>query len=267
MLDTEGRLVGINTFILSGSGGSMGISFAVPVNMARDVMDRITKEGRVVRGYLGVFVQPVTDELAKMFNLPDESGALVGGVAAGSPAAHAGLKEGDLIIAFDGKKVSDSRHLRLIVAQTRPNTKVTLDALRENKKLTPTLTLGELPPRQAAAAAPISRGSHPAVPRGDSLSLEGVDVTDLDSRLRQQFSIPAEVTGALVMNVDAGTPAHEAGLRPGDVVLEINRQKVRNSRDAIELTRKIKDRALLRVWSKGGNRFVVIETPKKEKSG
>jgi len=110
LIDTEGRLVGINTFILSGSGGSMGIGFAVPVNMARYVMDRINQDGKVVRGYLGVYVQPVTAELAKAFNLADQSGALLGGVSPGTLAARAGLKEGDVITRFDGKKLADSRH-------------------------------------------------------------------------------------------------------------------------------------------------------------
>jgi len=263
LVDTEGRLVGINTFILSGSGGSMGIGFAVPINIGRYVMDRINKEGRVVRGYLGVYVQPVTAELRKAFNLQEQTGALVGGVPPGTPAARAELKEGDVITEFNGKKVTDSRHLRLMVAQTRPKTKVDLKFLRDDKEMTSTVTLGELTPDQAAAApGPRSRGG--AVPKGDSLSLDGVDVSDLDSRIRQQLSIPPDLAGALVISVESGTSAYEAGLRPGDVILEINRQKVRNAREAIQLSRNIKDRALLRVWSKTGSRFVVVEAGKKQ---
>jgi len=262
LLDTEGRLVGINTFILSGSGGSMGIGFAVPINMARYVMERINQEGRVVRGYLGVYVQPVTRELAKAFNLADQSGALLGGVSPGTPAGRAGLKEGDVIVEFNGKKVADSRHLRLMVAETRPNTKANVKLLREGKEVVTSVTIGELPPEHAAAPGPRGRG---ATPKGDALSLEGVEVGDLDGRIRQQFGIPSDVVGALVMNVDPGTPAFDAGLRPGDVILEMNRQKVHNAREAIQLSRKIKDRALLRVWSKSGSRFLVFETGRKPK--
>src|SRR6185369_1436144 len=211
LVDTEGRLVGINTFILSGSGGSMGIGFAVPINMARYVMERINQEGRVVRGYLGVYVQPVTRELAKAFNLADQSGALLGGVSPGTPAGRAGLKEGDVIVEFNGKKVADSRHLRLMVAETRPNTKANVKLLREGKEVVTSVTIGELPPEHAAAPGPRGRG---ATPKGDALSLEGVEVGDLDGRIRQQFGIPSDVVGALVMNVDPGTPAFDAGLRP-----------------------------------------------------
>jgi serine protease Do len=261
LVDTEGRLVGINTFILSGSGGSMGIGFAVPINMARYVMDRINHDGRVARGYLGVYVQPVTAELAKAFNLSDQSGALLGGVSPGTPAARAGLKEGDVITHFDGKKLTDSRHLRLMVAQTRPNTEASVKYLREGKEMTTTATLGELTPEQAVAPA-MKRGSTNA--KGEPLSLEGVEVGDLDARSRQQFGIPAEIEGALVLGVASGTSAYEAGLRSGDIILEMNHHKIRNARDAIEVSNKVKDRALMRIWSKTGSRFLVVAGGKKK---
>jgi len=261
LIDTEGRLVGINTFILSGSGGSMGIGFAVPINMARYVMDRINQDGKVVRGYLGVYVQPVTAELARAFNLADQSGALLGGVSPGTPADRAGLRAYDVITHFDGKKLTDSRHLRLMVAQTRPNTTVSVQYLREGKEMTTNVTLGELTPEQAAAPGP-KRGS--TTVKGNALALEGVEVADLDSRLRLQFGIPSETEGALVVNVAPGTSAYEAGLRAGDIILEINHQKVRNARDAVELSSKVKDRALMRIWSKNGSRFLVVAGGKKK---
>ncbi len=135
LVDAEGRLVGLNTAILSRSGGSQGVGFAVPANLARFVMDRIVKDGKVVRGQLGVWIQPVTPELAKEFNLPaDQSGALISQVLPKSPAEEAGLKEGDVVIEFNGKKVTDSRQLRLMVAQCPPKTKVTLRVLRDGKE-------------------------------------------------------------------------------------------------------------------------------------
>src|SRR4051794_15128692 len=156
LVDVEGRLVGVNTAIMSGTGGNMGIGFAVPINMARTVMDRIIKDGRVVRGYLGVGIQPVTPEIADIFKLPNQSGALVSDVMPNSPAAEAGIQDGDVIVEINGKKVSDSRNLRLMVSQTPPNSKINLKLLRDDKsknKLTElrvTATLGELPKEQLA---------------------------------------------------------------------------------------------------------------------
>src|SRR5207245_1515944 len=145
LADAEGRLVGINTAILSHSGGNQGIGFAVPINLARYVMERIVTDGKVSRGYLGVMIQPLTPELAKEFKLPENTGALVGEVTPKSPAAQAGLKEGDVIIEFNGKKVSDSRHLHFMAAQVSPGTHVTLKTIRDGEEQTFTLKLGELP--------------------------------------------------------------------------------------------------------------------------
>ena len=145
LVDIDGRLVGINTAILSRTGGNQGIGFAVPVNLARYVMERIVSEGKVRRGYLGVKVQALTPELAKQLNLSGQTGALVGEVTPNSPAEKAGLKPGDVVIEFDGKAVSDSRHLRLMVAEKAPGSKVSVKVLRDGKQQTFTVELGELP--------------------------------------------------------------------------------------------------------------------------
>jgi serine protease Do len=145
LVDIDGRLVGINTAILSRTGGNQGIGFAVPVNLARYVMERIILEGKVRRGYLGVKVQALTSELAKQLNLSGQTGALVGEVTPNSPAEKAGLKPGDVVIEFDGKAVSDSRHLRLMVAEKAPGSKVSVKVVRDGKQQTFTVELGELP--------------------------------------------------------------------------------------------------------------------------
>jgi serine protease Do len=145
LVDIDGRMVGINTAILSRTGGNQGIGFAVPVNLARYVMERIILEGKVRRGYLGVKVQALTPELAKQLNLSGQTGALVGEVTPNSPAEKAGLKPGDVVIEFDGKAVSDSRHLRLMVAEKAPGSKVSVKVLRDGKQHTFTVELGELP--------------------------------------------------------------------------------------------------------------------------
>ncbi len=267
LVDAEGRLVGINTAIISRSGGSMGIGFAVPVNMARRVMDSIIQSGKVTRGYLGVFIQDVTPQLAKQFKLKDRSGALVGGVPKETPAAKAGLQPGDVITEYNGRKIPDSRQLRLWVSQTPPNTKATFKVMREGKERTVNTTLGELPTEMAGG--PTSKGSSPAKPKSDAL--DGVEVTDLDQRTRRQMDIPPDVQGALVTAVDPNSTAATAGLKQGDMIVEINREKVANSQEAIELSDKIQsdEQILLRVWSGGrtggGTRYLVVEPEKSPK--
>jgi serine protease Do len=263
LVDAEGRLVGINTAILSGSGGNQGIGFAVPVNLIRSVMNQLVSEGKVSRGFLGVVIQPVTSDLAAAFNLPNSEGALISEVTPKSPAEEAGLKEGDVIIEYDGKKVTDSRNLRLMAAQTVPGTKVTLKALRDGKEKTFTVELAELPTEGLARAGrPGQPGGRRSRDEGDALS--GVEVTDLQPNLRRQFNVPGQVQGAAIVNVDPNSPAAAAGLQPGDVIVEINRDPVATADDAIEQSQNIKgDRTLLRVWSRGATRYVVLEAEKK----
>ncbi len=257
LVDARGRLIGINTAILSRSGGSQGVGFAVPINLARSVMEQIISGGKVTRGYLGVMLQPLTPELAKEFKVSDhQNAALVGEVTANSPAADAGLKEGDVIVEFNGKQFNDVRQLRLIAAQTTPGTKVPVKVIRDGKEKTVTVKLGELPVKTLA------KGGRPGETPGTKRDLlEGVEVTDLDPRTRQQFNIPENVRGALVIAVDPSAPAAEAGLREGDVILEVNRKPVTKADDAIELSRgPAGDRVLLRVWSQGGAHYVAVDS-------
>jgi len=274
LVDAEGRLVGINTAIFSRSGGNVGVGFAVPINMARYVMDRITTEGKVTRGFLGINIQPLTPALAKEFNLPDESsGVLVGGASPDSAAEKAGLKDGDVILEFNGKKVTDPRSLQLLVAQTAPGTKVTLRILRSEAGDKPaeksvTATLQELP---REALSPTGRGGPGEHRQSDKDALDGVEVTDLDARTRRSLDIPTNIRGALVVNVDQDSSSAEAGLRAGDIILEMNRQPVRNADEAVALSEKVKgDRVLLRVWSQGGGgglggtHYVVVNNSKRK---
>ena len=256
LVDAEGRLIGINTAILSQSGGSQGVGFAVPISLARYVMEQIVSGGKVTRGYLGIMLQPLTPELAKEFKVPDENGALGGDVTPNSPAAEAGIKEGDVIVEFNGRKITDARQLRLMAAQAAPGTKATVEVIRDGKEKTFNVKLGELPVKT------LSKGGG-AVPGGKSDLLEGVEVTDLDPRSRQQFNIPESVRGALVTDVDPISAAATAGLQPGDVIVEINRKPVTKADEAIELSQgSVGDRVLLRVWSKGGSRYVLVDSSK-----
>jgi serine protease Do len=267
LVDAEGRLIGINQSIATPSGANAGIGFAVPINLARSVLERLIADGKIVRGYLGVSLQPLTPELAESFKLSDSTGALVNGVQSDTPAAKAGMEDGDVIIEFNGKKVSDSAHLRLMVSQTPPKTTVTFKVLRDGKEKEFRVTLAELP--DDLAGGPGSKSSDDPADSGVD-ALDGVEVTDLDNRSRRQFDIPQRVRGALVTKVDPDSNAAEAGLRPGQVIVEINRQPVRSADDAVDLTKNVQSgRLLLRVYSQtggtGGTHFVTVEVGKKKK--
>jgi serine protease Do len=249
--------VGINTAILSRSGGNQGVGFAVPVNLARSVMQQLIERGKVTRGYLGVMIQPVTPDLAKEFKLAANSGALVGDVTKDSPAERAVLKEGDVVVQFNGKKVTDSRHLRLMVSQTAPDTTVELKVLRDGKEQSFSVKLGELPSEGLTKADGRSGGLRRS--RGAD-ALDGVTVDDVNARTREQFNIPSGVRGAVVTDVDGSSPAAAAGLRQGDVIQEINRQRVTSADEAVKRSEEVKgDRVLLRVWSGGGSHYLVVE--------
>jgi serine protease Do len=257
LVDADGRLIGINTAIISRSGGNQGIGFAVPANLARSVMESLIKDGRVVRGFLGVNIQDMTPTLAKEFGLDETQGALVGGVTPKSPAEKAGLKSGDVIVAFDGKTVRDGRHLKLQVAQTRPGATVPVKVIRDGKEKTLDLTVKELPGSEVASK------SRDANSDESSDALNGVAVSDIDAAARQQFKLAEDVKGAIITDVKRDSASYEAGLRPGDVIQEINRKPVKNAEDAVKLTENAKDRTLVRVWSKGGSRYIVVD----EKAG
>jgi serine protease Do len=267
LVDAEGRLVGINAWIISDSGGSQGLGFAVPINMARYAMERLISDGKVTRGYLGLALQPdMTPELAKQFNLPNMNGALVADVVPDSPAGKAGFKEGDFVTEFNGQKVKDMRQLRLLVSQTAPGRKVTLRILRDGKEKTLTATLGEMPKERLARSGQMQPGE-----QGQSKTdaLEGVEVTDLDAQARREADIPGNVRGALVTKVDEDSNAAEAGVRAGDVIIEINRQPVRNADEAVAMSEKVKgDRILLRVWrggeGRGGMLFLTVDNNKRK---
>src|SRR5687767_1869033 len=261
LVDAEGRLLGINTAIISRSGGNQGIGFAIPVNLARSVMESLIKDGRVVRGFMGVNIQDVNPALAQEFDLKSNDGALVADVTVGSPAEKAGIKAGDIITKFNGKPVRDSRQLKLQVAQASPNAKVPIEVLRDGSTKTLTVQLKEFP---RSGLASTSRRSNDSGGAEAEETLKGVTVGNVDAHARQQFDIPSEIKGALVIGIDESSTAYEAGLREGDVILEMNRKPVTSAEDAVELSAKNdrKGSVLLRVFSRGGTRYVVVKEDK-----
>jgi serine protease Do len=251
LVDMQGRLIGLNTAILTRSGGFQGIGFAIPANLARHVVDSLVKSGKVVRGYLGVTIQDISPDLADQFQLKSNSGAVVADVKTDGPAAGAGLKSGDVILDFQGKPLKDSRQLKFAVAATEPGQKVKLGYLREGKTETATVTIGEVPGEKQTVAASTN---------SDTGVLDGVEVADLDAGARSEFEVPPRVHGAVVSNVDPSSAAAEAGLAPGDVIEEINRQPVRTADDAVKLTERAGNRkTLLKLWSHGSTHFLVVD--------
>jgi serine protease Do len=252
LVDATGRLIGINTAIMSRSGGNQGIGFAVPMNLARNVMENLVEHGRVIRGFLGVNIQNVNQDLADAFKLDEPKGALVAGVNDGSPADAAGIKDGDVIVEFNGSEIRDSQHLKNVVGQTAPGREVRVTVMRDGIMEKLTATLEEIPGENLAGATNVNPDSKER--------LAGVGVTDIDPDARKQLDLPRNVEGVLVTEVTPGSPAAKAGLRRGDVILEIDRKKVASTKDAIELSDRVEgDQILLRIWSQGASRFLVVD--------
>jgi serine protease Do len=260
LVDVQGRLVGVNTAILSRSGGSQGIGFAIPSNLARNVMEQLVKGGKVVRGYLGVSLQDLTPELVDAFKLKTREGALVSDVVPGSPAAKAGVKSGDVLTDFNGKKILDGRHLKLTVANVAPNTETPLVVLRDGKSVELKVKIGENTGKHPHGSADNDDSDKKSSNDNDTGTLNGVGVGDLDPQVRREFDIPAKVQGAIVTDVDPTSAGATAGLQPGDVILEINHHPVRSADDAVKLTEKTETKkTLLKIWSQRGIRYVIVD--------
>jgi serine protease Do len=254
LLDQSGRLIGINTAILTGGRGFQGIGFAVPIDMARQVMEQVVQHGRVIRGFMGVSIQDVTPAVARSFGLDRTAGALVGDVTDGSPAARAGLRRGDVITEVNGEPVPDSRSLRLRVAAISPGTQVRLTVLRDGTPQQVTVTLGELPTEEVEFPQP------PEEPDAGPAVL-GLQVAELTAPLRRQLNIPPNVQGAVVARTQPGSPAAMAGLQRGDLIVEVNRRPVNNAaqvRQAIQAT-PAAEPVLLLIFRDGVTRYAAIE--------
>ncbi|MEJ2656540.1 MAG: DegQ family serine endoprotease [Desulfobacterales bacterium] len=215
LLNTDGEVIGINTAIFSQSGGSVGIGFAMPINMAKDLLPQL-KKGKVIRGWIGVTIQKVTPELKDMFDLPDEKGALVSDVALGSPADESGIKRGDVIVGFDGKPIKESRELPYIVASTPVGKTVPVEVIRNSEKKSLQLKVSELKTAEE---------EFQQMPKGEAGL--GLTLQEITPELAQQYDL-AETSGLIVVNVENNSPAADADLRSGDIILEIDRMPVKS---------------------------------------
>jgi serine protease Do len=260
LVDIKGELLGINTAIFSRSGGNQGVGFAIPANLARDVMQSLREKGRVVRGYIGASVQPLTPELAEAMKLKAQpTGALVGEVAPKSPSEKAGIRTGDVITAVNGKKVSDARELRLMIGSMAPGTKVQIEVNREGQKKMFGVELAEMP-AGATEEGPEASPEESAQPEKTTV-FGGVAVADITDDIRTALNLPKDVQGAVIAEIDADSPAGKAGLREGDVIQEVNKQPVKNAKDLVVISKKLKanEKILLRVYSQGRSGYVALE--------
>jgi len=261
LVNARGELIGINTFIISNSGSFAGAGFAIPSQIVRASAEAIMKNGSVHHGYLGISMNDVTPENAGFFNLPDASGALVSQVTPDSPASRAGLKSGDVLRELNGQKIVGSSALQVAVSQIAPGSAISLGILRDGKPEILKVTVGEF-----HAGSDVAENSPADAPQGARF---GLAIDELTPQVREQFNIPEQVSGALVSGVRPGSPAEEAGIAPGDVILEVNRHP---AADLEKLSREIhslpagKD-ILLLVWSKGGASYRVLHPEQKPDSG
>lgn len=255
LVDIQGRLVGINTSIVSRSGGNEGIGFAVPSNLARSIMESILKNGRVVRGFLGIGLQDIDENLAEQLKHSGTDGALVTEVQPKSPAEKAGIRTRDIVTEVEGRKIVSERGLRLFVASMNPGAKVAVKVSRDGQEKSFTVELAEKPPRELA------RADKPATPDPDPDVLDGVTVADLDAQARKEFAVPEGTKGALVTRLEADSPSAEFGIKVGDVILEVARQPVADAAEAVKMSEKVKKdkKVLLLVSTRGNNRFVTVE--------
>jgi serine protease Do len=259
LINLDGQAIGINTAIASESGGYMGIGFAIPINMAKAIAEQLRKTGKVVRGYLGLYGQDITQDMANLLSLPKPQGVLVAQVEQGSPAAKAGVKEGDVILEMNGKAIESYDTFRNQVAMMKPGEELKLSVSREGKTMPLTVTLGERPTeRQAKGKQP------PQQSQEESQQKLGVQVTDLTPDIAQELGYQ-NVQGVVVARVLAGSPADNAGLQAGDLILRVDKQTVANTNQFVQAMKAAagKGKVLLLVKRGEVSQFAVIDLGQK----
>ena len=252
LVNDRGELIGINTAIIAhGSEGNQGIGFAIPANMARNVMQQIVEHGKVTRAYLGIVPQDVTPDIAKEFGEKEARGALVADVSAGSPAQKSGLERGDIILDVNGKPVADSNALRMTISMMAPDSDAKLKVFRNGSEREIAVKLSAMPTEQASKSEDKSDGTA-------NSALSGVSVENLDAQSANELGLSPNTKGVVVTNVDPSSEAAEAGLRRGDVIQEVNRQPVKNTSDFERAMHSSKDKALLLVDRNGSTMYLVV---------
>jgi serine protease Do len=261
LVNAHGELVGINTFIISGSGSFAGAGFAIPSQIVRASVDQLIKDGTVHHGYLGIGMNDVTPDKAGFFDLPDATGAIVSQVTQDSPASRAGLESGDVLREIDGRKIVNASALQVAVSEMAPGNTISLGVLRNGKPETIKVTVGEYHGNnEVADNAGAGSEQHAKL---------GIGVGELTQDVREQLNIPERIKGAAIESVRPGSPADDAGLAPGDVILEVNRHPVQDPDSFVSQVHSVpagKD-ILLLVWSRGGQSYLVVHPAQNSENG
>ncbi len=249
LFNMKGEVVGVNTMIYTPSGGNVGIGFAIPINLAKNIVSQLKDKGRVIRGWLGVVVQTVTPELAKSFGLEEGKGALIADIEKDGPADKGGIQSGDIIIKFDGKTVKEMSDLPLMVAETPVGKKVNVVVLRNGKEKNITVKIGELEEKQVA------------VTEEKEKEKMGLTVRQLTPELANMYGI-SEQQGVIITQVAPGSPADEAGLRQGDVIKEVNRTAIKTINDYLKAIEEKKGENILLLLKRGRTSLWVVVKPR-----
>jgi serine protease Do len=261
LFNLDGEVIGINTAIFSQSGGSVGIGFAIASNLAENVVLQLQEYGQTRRGWLGVFIQEITPEIAENFDLENENGALVSSVHSGGPAEEAGIQAGDVVIAFNGKPIEEMRSLPRIVAESAIGKPLDITIMREGEEINLTVTLGVL--EEAEEAGLFAGTPNDISPNGPlKLAEMGMTLNNLNPDLRQEFAIGDDVEGVIITEVEPGMPADESGLMAGDVIRRVGKVQVENLAEADNAVQAEieadKTSILLLINRQGRDRFTAV---------
>ena len=254
LVNAHGELVGINTFIISNSGSFAGAGFAIPSQLVRATAEQLIKSGKVEHGYLGIGMNDVTPDNAHFFSLQDATGAIVSEVTPGSPASNGGVQTGDVIVQLNGAKIVNGSALQVAVSEMTPGTKIAMGLIRNGKPMNLNLTVGQFHGNSEVASDDQGDG-----PQSGKL---GLAVSNLTPENRQQYNVPDQVHGVMVQNVRAGSPAEDAGIQPGDVILEVDRKPTDSAGQFASEVHQDKDgkNILVLVWSKGNSSYRTIHS-------
>ena len=239
LFNLDGQVIGINTAIFSPTGGSVGIGFSIPSDMAKNVISQLREFGRTRRGWLGVRIQPVSDEIAESLGLGKPRGALVAGVFDDGPAKSAGIEAGDVILTFDGKEVPNVRALPLIVAQTEIDKDIEVEVWRKSQAMSLKVQVSEMPDEKKVAA--ISKDSSTAPEMTNTVDTLGMKLTKLTETTRRKYEVGDDVNGVVVVEVDNESAAAQKGIRPGDVIVEVAQEEVTSPDQVVDKVREVQD--------------------------
>lgn len=266
LFNLAGEVIGINTAIYSPSGGSVGIGFAIPSALAKPVLEQLREFGRARRGWLGVNIQTVTEEIADSLGLDKPRGALVARVTEKGPAEQAKIEPGDVILKFDGREVTEMRRLPRMVAETPVGKTVPVVIWRKGKEMTVQVKIGELEDTEQMAAAAPGGDRTPSGPPASTVETLGMSLATLTPELRERYEIDEKTKGVVITKVDEGSPAAERGLRPGEVIVEVNQEPVSSPQQVVDKVKEAKSQGrrgvLVMVDRQGEQRFVGLSVDK-----